>query len=192
LKQPWRGIYHWIILLVVLPAAGFTQLIPNGDFEAWHTGRYKTSEPDMWETQNETGFVTVKEGTGHTGRSSACLSEQWDSMTQSFRGTAMTTTFDLPATDHPCVITGWVKGSPSNSDSLHISVLISAKSAQTGSGGISIFTTSGEWQSFTLKVNPGSNPNPATALLSVILEPLNSSHYQTMYCIDDLSLSETK
>jgi len=192
LKQHGRRIYYWIIVLVVLPAAGFTQLIPNGDFEAWHTGRYKTTEPEMWETQNETGFVTVKEGEGHTGSRSACLSEQWDSMTQSFRGTAMTTTFELPAADNLCIITGWVKGSPSNSDSLHISVSISAKSARTGQGGISIFTTSGEWQAFTLKVKPGQNPNAATALLSVILEPLNSSHYQTMYCIDDLSLSETK
>jgi hypothetical protein len=193
LKQNGRILFQTLILFfLLLQQGGFTQIIPNGNFEEWHTGRHRTPEPDSWETQNETGFVTVSPGPGRSGQNSACLSEQWDSMTQSFRGTAMTNTFGMPASNNPWLISGWIKGSPSNSDSLLVSVKLFAKKVQVGSESLSIFTATTDWKSFSLMVNPGSNLKTETALITVSLESTNSSHYQSLYCIDDLSVSETK
>jgi hypothetical protein len=182
------GILYLFLILAAFIKSGFPQTIPNGDFEEWHTGKFGTTEPVLWEIQNETGFVTVRPGTGFTGKTSACLSIQWDSMTQSFYGGTMTASIEMSSGSHPASITGFIKGSALNTDSLKLSVNIYQKDKLTGSGKLSTVIKKDAWESFNLPLNYQLAGQADLMRVSFSVEPVSGSHYQSVYCIDDLAL----
>lgn len=180
------------LIFIALIKSGSSQVISNGNFEDWHIGRYGTTEPYFWETQNETGLVTVKPGPGHSGKCSACLSIQWDSMTQSFIGTAITNSQEVLPGNRPSSMTGFIKGSALNTDSLNFLINLYLKDKLIGSGRLNTVLTYEEWEPFIVPFSYHTADQTDFIRITISIIPASGNHYQSEYCVDDLSFREAK
>ena len=163
------------------------QDIPNGDFESWDNNIAGILDPEYWETQNEPGLVFVKNADGHTGLYSASLHVVWDSMMQKFTGASMTATENISAAVRLQSLTGYCKGIPNNSDTLKININLYSANELVGVGSSNIIQTNIDWEQFVVPIIYYSDKMPGKMKISFSVKPVDGNHFQTTYCIDDLS-----
>jgi len=180
----------FILILSNCQIKAFAQNINNGGFENWIYNTAGMPEPENWETQNEPELVFVESSEGHTGLHSACLNVVWDNMMQKFTGASMNTVEDISVNSKFEFLRGYCKGSSNNTDTLKINISLYSKNKLVGVGSSGFIQTSNEWTQFAVSINYYSDKVPEKAKISISVIPVNGSHHQTTYCIDDLIFSE--
>ena len=175
-----------IFILSLCQMKAIAQNITNGGFENWIYNTSGMPEPENWETQNEPELIFVESSEGHIGLHSACLNVVWDNMTQKFTGASMSTENRITIDKTYKHLIGFYKGSVNNTDTLYINVSIYSTNKLIGYGTSNLLYTKNKWAEFNVSINYYSNEKPEKAKISFSVNPVNGSHYQTNYCIDDL------
>ncbi len=185
-----KAIVTVILILSNCQIKTFAQNITNCGFENWIYNTSGMPEPENWETQNEPELIFVESSEGHTGLHSARLNVVWDNMMQKFTGASISTIDNIPVSGKFNLLKGYCKGSSNNTDTLEINISLYSINKLVGVGSFSYVETTNEWKQFTVPINYYSDEKPEKAKISISVIPVNGSHHQTTYSIDDLIFVE--
>lgn len=114
-----KKVLQMIVFALAMQLTLSAQIVPNGNFEEWETNYFGILEPLEWEAPfNITGLETVSRVEGHNGGYAAQLNALEFSGFGVIGG--MLISFDFPVFDKHPAITGYLKGTLAQTDTLYV------------------------------------------------------------------------
>lgn len=181
-----------ILLLLSIHLSGFTQLIPNGDFEEWLIDRPNQSYPKYWEPQNEPELPLIDQARGYNSEFSVRLYVDWDNFQKKYCGASISNNFQVSPPSQYQKMTGYLKGTSGNSDSILFSVKLFNGEELIGTGSKKFLKDSNSWEEFKISLKYTNTKIPDRANITISINTNKGNHKITSYYIDALffALSE--
>lgn len=204
------------IALFLIASVGFSQQIPNNDFETWGANSYGTQDPVSWSSSNYEQTViiytftwnTTTPAAGYSGTNSAKLVTKSQNVSGigdivfpglitlgDFTVDLLNQTADIsggiPFTDRPTSMRGYYKYTPSGSDTAFIGVGFSSATTAfdtIGSGYMEEINTVSAWTPFNIPITWTTTDAPDSMNIVIMSSTAaqNVAHVGSTLYVDSL------
>ena len=178
-----------ILFFICIHNIGYSQQIPNGNFEYWIQDSSYYISPKNWELQNGPELSLIQQAKGYHSQYSICMNVAWDDLLKKFCGATITNNFNITPQIKYSFVRGYIKGSSGNTDTLIFTVNMYNNLEMVGSGTGKMFNTSLDWSEFAIPINYLSKKKPDRVFISISINSANGSYRLTTYYIDSLTLA---
>jgi type IX secretion system substrate protein len=193
IKNHFNQINMKIIIITLLSLCLFlsinvlAQNIPNGDFETWVTNEHSVLVPNHWIVNDNTSD-NINVFKAEPGYDSDYAAELKLVSVEGIVGGAVIRNSDIAINNRYHFLTGYYKGTPIDTDTLHIWVSMWKNDVEIGNGSVVFSEGKDSFTEFSILIQYHEEGIPDTASINIILGNalLANNHEGSTYTIDNL------